>query len=116
MSKVFHARHLATYGHDNRGEPVQIVSVRLAAIGAIAPLMIRERPAVAGTVAVKAMRQLWFKETGAVEATIYDRGRMPAGFTVPGPAVIESLDSTILIPPSWQAKMSADGFVILTDS
>ncbi len=114
IEKVFHARHLATYGHDNRGEPVQIVSVRLAAIGAIAPLMIRERPAVAGTVAVKAMRQLWFKETGAVEATIYDRGRMPAGFTVPGPAVIESLDSTILIPPSWQAEMSADGFVILT--
>jgi N-methylhydantoinase A len=114
IEKTFHARHLATYGHDNRGEPVQIVSVRLAAIGAIAPLMIRERPAVAGSVAVKAMRQLWFKETGAVEAAVYDRDRMPAGLTVPGPGVIESLDSTILVPPDWQAEMSEDGFVLLT--
>ena len=37
-----------TYGHDNRGEPVQLVSMRLAAIGAIPPLTIREQPAAAG--------------------------------------------------------------------
>ena len=37
-------------------------------------------PAPAGTDAVKAPRQVWFRGTGAAEATIYDRGRMPAGF------------------------------------
>ena len=36
--KAFHDRHRNTYGHDNRSEPVQIVSVRVAAIGAIPPL------------------------------------------------------------------------------
>ena len=35
-------------------------------------------------------------------------------FEVPGPAVIESLESTILVPPGWQAKMNEDGFVLLT--
>jgi hypothetical protein len=28
--------------------------------------------------------------------------------------VIESLESTILVPPGWQAKMDAVGFVLLT--
>jgi hypothetical protein len=28
--------------------------------------------------------------------------------------VIESLESTILVPPGWQAKMNDDGFVLLT--
>ena len=57
---------------------------------------------------------MWFRATGAVDATIYDRGRMPAGLVAPGPAVIESLESTILVPPDWQARMNDDGFVVLT--
>jgi N-methylhydantoinase A/oxoprolinase/acetone carboxylase beta subunit len=38
---------------------------------------------------------------------------MPAGLTLFGPAVIESLESTILVPPDWQAMMNQDGFVLL---
>jgi N-methylhydantoinase A/oxoprolinase/acetone carboxylase beta subunit len=39
---------------------------------------------------------------------------MPAGLALTGPAVIESLESTILVPPGWIATMNADGFVLLT--
>jgi N-methylhydantoinase A len=114
IAKGFHDRHLQTYGHDNRSEPVQIVSVRVTAIGATAPLAIRDSVARAGTDAVKTKRQLWFRDSGVIDATIYDRKRMPAGFAVAGPAVIESLESTILVSPGWQAEMNADGFVLLT--
>ena len=114
IAAAFHDRHLHTYGHDNRSEPVQIVSIRVTAIGATAPLMIRDIVAPSGTDAVKAKRQLWFRETGVIDATIYDRRRMPAGLEVAGPVVIESLESTIFVPPGWQAKMNADGFVLLT--
>jgi len=114
ISERFHERHLQTYGHNNRSEPVQIVSVRVAAIGAIPPLSIRDRPAPAGTDALKSKRALWFRETALVDAAIYDRARMPAGYAVRGPAVIESLDSTILVPPGWKADMSEDGFVLLS--
>jgi N-methylhydantoinase A len=113
IADAFHARHLATYGHDNRSEPVQMVSVRLAAIGSIPALTIRDMPAPAGSEAVKSRRELWFRATGAVEAAVYDRARLAAGQHVPGPAVIESLESTILVPPAWQARMNDDGFVLL---
>ena len=114
IANSFHQRHRATYGHDNRDEPVQIVSVRVAAIGAIQPLVVRDVPARPGTDALKSRRKLWFHQTGAVEAAIYDRRRMPAGLELMGPAVIESLESTILVPPGWTAKTNEDGFVLLT--
>jgi N-methylhydantoinase A len=110
----FHEHHLHTYGHDNRSESVQIVSVRVAAIGATASLAIRDAVARSGTDAVKTKRPLWFRETGVIDATIYDRRRMASGLQVTGPAVIESLDSTILVPPRWRAEMNEDGFVLLT--
>jgi N-methylhydantoinase A len=114
MTESFHARHLQTYGHDNRSEPVQIVSIRLSAIGTIPPLVVRDVPAEAGTNAIKAWRKLWFREAGAVEGAVYDRRRVPSALKIPSPAVIESLESTILVPPGWEAKMDEDGFVLLT--
>jgi N-methylhydantoinase A len=48
-----------------------------------------------------------------VTAGVYDRRRMPAGLVAAGPAIIESLESTILVPPEWQARMTEDGFVTL---
>jgi N-methylhydantoinase A len=114
IAETFHDRHRATYGHDNRAEPVQLVSARLTAVGAIPTLLVRDKTAPAGTDARKSARRVWFRDTGEVEATIWNRARMPAGLTVPGPAVIESLESTILVPPAWQATMNDDGCVLLT--
>src|SRR6185503_20792369 len=113
IADAFHDRHRQTYGHDNRSEPVQLVSIRVSAIGAIPPLPMREKTADGGSDAVKSKRQVWFRATGMVDATVYHRGRMPAGRIAPGPAVIESLESTILVPPDWQARMTEDGFVML---
>lgn len=114
IAEAFHSRHLQTYGHDNRTEPVKIVNVRVAAIGMIPPLMIRDIPVDVGAEAIKSRRQLWFRGTGQVDAPIYDRRWMPLGLKVVGPAVIESLESTILVPPRWHASVTEDGFVVLT--
>ena len=114
IAAAFHDLHRRTYGHDNRSEPVQLVNVRLTAVGLTPPLTIRDKPAGVGTDAFKSKRPLWFRDVGAVDATVYDRRLMPAGLVAPGPAVIESLESTILVPPGWQARMDDDGFMLLT--
>ncbi len=113
MAEAFHHRHAQTYGHDNRAEPVQFVSLRLAAIGLIPPLTIRQHPAAAGTPSAKPVRDVWFRSTGAVAAEVHDRSRLAEGVIVSGPAVIESLESTVLIPPGWQARMDGDGFILM---
>ena len=116
IAETFHGRHRATYGHDNRAEPVQLVSVRLTAVGEIPPLLVKDRTAPAGTNAIKSEREVWFAGAGAMTAKVYDRRRMPAELVAQGPAVIESLESTILVPPDWRACMSDDGFVVLARS
>ncbi len=113
MAEAFHARHAQTYGHANRGEPVQFVSLRVAAIGLIPPLTIRQHPAAAGTSSAKPAREVWFHSTGTVAAEVHDRARMAEGAMVDGPAVVESLESTILIPPGWQARMDGDGYILM---
>jgi N-methylhydantoinase A len=113
IAEGFHIRHAQTYGHDNRAEPVQFVSLRLAAIGVIPPLTIRQQPAPAGTPSAKPSRKVWFRSTGTVMAEVHDRVRMAEGTVVHGPAVVESLESTILIPPGWQARMDGDGFILM---
>ena len=113
IANAFHARHALTYGHNNETEPVEIVSLRLTAIGAIPPLVIRQQPAAANSEARIGRRIVFFRLTGAVEADIYERSRMPADLTVRGPVVIESLESTALVPPGWRATMDGDGFLLL---
>ena len=39
---------------------------------------------------------------------------MRSGLALTGPAVIESLESTILVPPGWAASVNDDGFVLMT--
>ena len=86
IAETFHDRHRATYGHDNRAEPVQLVSVRLTAIGAIPPLPIRDKTARRRhRRRQERARSVWFRDTGAVDATVYDRARMPAELVLRGP-------------------------------
>src|SRR5262249_40025998 len=109
----FHDLHRRAYGHDNRAEPVEIVNLRVTASGSMPPLVIRQRPATAGSDAIKARRCAFFRGRGAVETVVYERACMPAGLAVGGPAVIESLESTPLVPPGWRASMDGDGFLRL---
>jgi N-methylhydantoinase A len=93
---------------------VQIVNIRVAAIGTIPPLRIRQELSAGAESPVKGERAAWFRATGETKAKILDRARMSSGHQTTGPAVIESLESTILVPPGWAARMDADGFIILS--
>lgn len=114
IAEAFHLKHRQTYGHDNRSEPVQLVNVRLSAVGEIPTLTIRQQTGEGGPKALKGQRRLWFRATGAVEADVFDRAHLQPGFEKAGPAVIESLESTILVPPGWTASVDENGFVLLT--
>ena len=113
VAEAFHAAHRRSYGHDSRGEPVQLVSLRVAAVGTMPPLRLSQAPAAPGTDPAKGRRPLWF--AGARRhAVVLDRRRLPSGATVTGPAVIESLESTMLVAPGWRGRSDDDGFVWLT--
>ena len=50
-----------------------------------------------------------YDEDGEVEATIYDRSRLGAGAGVAGPAIIEEIDSSTVVPPGARVRVDEYG-------
>ena len=49
-----------------------------------------------------------------IETPVYQRERLPADATIAGPAVIQQLDTTILVEPDSEARADALGNLVLT--
>ncbi len=115
LANGYHDKHELTYGHANRAERVQIVTLRLSAAARLPGLTLAQKiSARAGSGSEKARRLVWFADTGRIDTAVHERDRMAPGDTLRGPAIIESLDSTIVVPPAWTARMDERGFILLT--
>jgi N-methylhydantoinase A len=99
---TFHGEHKAAYGYDLPEQPVEVVNLRLSVTVQRRSPATERPPASARPVAEAVIehRQVWFPETGFVTAPIYDREALPAGATFAGPAVIEQMDATTVVPPN----------------
>ncbi|MED5408385.1 MAG: hydantoinase/oxoprolinase family protein [Pseudomonadota bacterium] len=115
LAEAFHARHQQTYGHRNTAEPVHLVTLRLSAIGELPRLQITHRTDASDT-GEKSRRPVWFAGTGITDCRVYDRTGLAEGTRLVGPAVVESLDSTLVIPPGWVVNNDHNGFITMERS
>ena len=113
LADGYHVRHAQTYGHKNEADAIQIVTLRLTATGHLPSLQIRQKTAD-GRDSFKVNRKAWFPKHGTIETPVLNRARLAAGSQVRGPAIIESLDSTVVIAPGWRARIDAKGFIRMT--
>ncbi len=112
LAAAFHDKHEQTYGHANRAEAVQLVNLRLTAIGKLADLQLSQ-PTDPASARLRT-RDVWFAATGFVPAQVHWRNGLPPGTAITGPAIIEALDSTTVIPPHWIAQIDPLGYIRLT--
>ena len=113
LANGFHEKHRQTYGHENRSEIVQMVNLRLTAIGRLEGLDLRQTSATGSGSSMTGSRKVWFKGTSRVDCAIHDRDKMNAGAEAPGPAVIQAVDTTIVVPPGWTARADDNGYIIM---
>jgi N-methylhydantoinase A len=60
------------------------------------------------------VRRAWFvEERGFADATVYDRGRLPAGAAFRGPALVEDPGSTLVIGPGGTAEVMPSGSIVV---
>ena len=111
LADAFHEKHSRTYGHANPEEPVQLVNLRLTAIGRLPSLALAMPPATA--LARRTMREVWFPEIGSTPCPVHWRDGLRAGETLAGPAIVEAMDSTIVVPPGWIASVDGKGYIRL---
>jgi N-methylhydantoinase A len=116
IQEQFHEAHARAYGYAAREDPVELVNVRLTAIGVSPKPRLKALPPGTGDFreAVKGHRRVWFSETsGFVPCPIVDRYGLRWGDQVPGPAVIEELDSTTVVHPNYEALVDQHGNLLL---
>jgi N-methylhydantoinase A len=112
LAAAFHAKHEQTYGHANRAEPVQLVNLRLTALGRQPDLVLAQRADQASARLLRS-RDAWFAETGFTPTPVHWRDGLVTGTHIIGPAIIEAMDSTTVVPPGWQARIDDLGYIRL---
>ena len=111
LATAFHDTHRQTYGHANPEEVVQLVNLRLTAIGRLPGLTLAQPPVAAP--ARRRKREVWFPQDGSAPCPIHWRDGLAAGETLTGPVIIEAMDSTIVVPPGWIASVDGKGYIRL---
>ena len=73
----------------------------------------RPRPsfsaAVAAPVGKPGSREVWFPAGGYVRSPVYDRSQLVPGMAFDGPAIVEQMDTTTVIPPSARCRIDDSG-------
>lgn len=102
----FHAEHARVYGHARPRAEVEFVNVRGTAVGSLPKAELHLLPPRAegdGHLEPAEVRPVFFRNLGGhVPCAIYQRSSLRAGDVLAGPAIVEQLDSTTLLPPGYR--------------
>lgn len=100
LKQLFFAAHEQAYGFHNPEDPVDVVAVRLTALGQLpSPGTPPLQPGASSDPKPRATRMVWFEDPEPVEAPIYDRASFAPGARIEGPAIIDQFDATTLVFP-----------------
>jgi N-methylhydantoinase A len=115
----FHAVHERVYGYARTQQPVEFVNFRAVHTYPLPKPNVRPSQPVGGhplgglgghvgaLPTSNGQRRAYF---GSYMATaIYDRARLPLGSRLPGPAIVEQVDTTTVIPPGVTALVDDAG-------
>jgi N-methylhydantoinase A len=114
----FHRRHDALYGYALReeGTPVELLNLRVSAIGVTrkAPLGREPRRPASPRPAYKGTRAAYLPDVGRfAKLPVYDGDRLGHGNRLAGPAIIESVNTTIVVPRGAIAQYDPLGSCVL---
>jgi N-methylhydantoinase A len=111
----FHAEHEREYAFSDRDQAVEIYGLRVVGLGLVDKPEFPKLDAKAGLDAARTgSREVYFGEAGGfLDAAIYDRLALPAGATFDGPAIVEQMDSTVVVPPGWRAAVDDYGNIVM---
>lgn len=101
----FHQAHERTYGHALRGRAVEVVTLRLVAIG------LTEKPTF-DAAPLGESRPATPLQQRADGTVLYDRAALHPGDTLVGPALIFQLDSTTWLPAGWSVRVDGYGNLV----
>ncbi|MGH7076327.1 MAG: hydantoinase/oxoprolinase family protein [Stellaceae bacterium] len=111
----FHRQHEREYAYTQPAQPVEIFGARATGIGRLPKPRLPMLARANGPPSAKMRRPAYFDAVGSfVETPVFARHDLKAGHEFDGPAIVEQLDSTVVIPPDFHAVIESHGNIILT--
>jgi N-methylhydantoinase A len=110
---AFHAAHLKAFGYNYADkQKVEIVNFCVSGFGVIDRPVVAKLAAARDTKPTCTMRPVYFG--GSFRDTpIYDRSKLPPGFRLGGPAVVEEFGSTTVVFPDQWLEVDERGILIV---
>ena len=105
------------FGYDSPEKAIELVTFRVRARLAVARADVTAAAAGARKGALKpvASRKVYFENAGGfVECPIYERDAFVAGDNFRGPAIVEQMDCTTVVPPDFAVRVDDAGSLLLT--
>jgi N-methylhydantoinase A len=112
----FNLAHHEMFGYDAPDKLIELVTCRVRASLSVTRLAPVDAPASGRRAALAPMeiRQTYFEEAGFVDCPVYAREVFHAADVVHGPAIVEQMDCTTVIPPDFSARADVHGNLLLT--
>ena len=109
----FHAAHKRRYGYESHENPVELVNLRVVALANLPrPQLAPARLDGTRTPSARERRGVYF-DGQRLQAGVYDRAALAPGDLLPGPAIVEQLDSTTVVWPGQRARVDARRNLVL---
>jgi N-methylhydantoinase A len=114
LARAFHLEHQRQFGYHRSGSAVLTAALRLRILIQNHWMRLSDlKPDVASYGTGSGHRPVYFgSDAGVLQARLCDREAL-VGDPVPGPVIVEELDTTIVVPPGWQVSAGALGSVVL---
>lgn len=115
ISRQFHETHDVQFGYHSPDSPIDVLNVRLAAIGRVAG-SVGHQPTAGekGQDAVVGEREIWSPEQRAmVTAKVYDGELMHPGDELSGPAIVELGTTSIVVLDEYDVLVDVSGSFVL---
>ncbi len=104
--QTFHEQYEREFSFRQDDAPVEVYQLHLTAIGKTPkPSFKPYEPVSQAPESPAERREVYFGEDGWIDTPVYERDALAAGTTVAGPAIINQLDSTTVIPPHTTAQI-----------
>jgi len=115
LIKSFHKKHRLVYGYSVDNERVEVVNLRLTAVGVTSKPSLRKMSVeVKKPIKTYVNRQVFFEEFDTfIDCPIYSRNQLKPGDIINGPSIIEQYDSTTIIYPRWEAMVDEFGNLLI---
>ncbi|SDY16799.1 hydantoinase/oxoprolinase family protein [Eubacterium barkeri] len=115
LVEQFHETHEHFYTFKLEGTPTEIVNLHLVAYGRQEKLELPQIAKQQGDVAQarKSERDIYFEDSGFIQAAVYDRLALGAGARISGPAVVEEPTASTVVGPDQQVTVDIYGNLMI---